>query len=145
MDITELITLVTAAQKDLRSTTRNWGEACLFACDDKLTGALQGLETLRAELQTGRADLESETRWAQQYATQAEALRAKVAELEAGIDTRCQRVGCFEQSVGEFTIYAGDTRLGSTPLCIKHAAEEALKAPKGTSSYPNWPLDVEDK
>jgi hypothetical protein len=37
----------------------------------------------KEELAVLRADLESETRWAQQYAAQAEALRARVEELEA--------------------------------------------------------------
>jgi hypothetical protein len=63
MDITELISLVTAAQKDLRSTTQNWGEDCLFACDDKLTGALMGLETLRAANNALRAALETYADW----------------------------------------------------------------------------------
>jgi hypothetical protein len=110
MDITELITLVTAAQKDLRSTTRNWGEACLFACDDKLTGALQGLETLRAELQAGRARL-----------TELEARQNLIGLVTERTDA-CDRQGC-DAPATEYRLL----RAGAVHLCAEHAAEAARR------------------
>ena len=57
-----------------------------------------------------------------------QALRARVAELEARQnDDLCYRTGCNAPAVGEFYIFAGDTRLGSAKLCAKHVCEETDK------------------
>jgi hypothetical protein len=112
MDITELISLVTAAQKDLRSTTQNWGEDCLFACDDKLTGALQGLETLRAELQAGRARVAE---------LEAEKSLVRLVTTQYAPDT-CDRQGC-DAPATEYRLL----RAGAVHLCAEHAAEAARR------------------